>query len=330
MPKRSRWTDFLDRPNDTSSSGSGGVHDFHELLAYANSHPINYRTRINAPSLDHDRIDRHLLIESIAGIDSLKMHDTTSLADKIIHLIVDSGPTLEADLADLLGYDCLDFLGSLIAHREELALLDDRLISSERKELSIFSSERPNPVTSRQPASVYRPTSQVTVTTALSKQHLKELRKNAAKLAKSSQIADAQNSESFDVKNCRQAREEALTLERPLVAMPTNSTGSQIQYPHVYSRTVDIAPSSKVRGGNSLPVGSVRIDNAEFEEITIPITKTFGQLPGERCVPISEMEPWMHSAFAGYTELNRIQSIVYPAAMMTNENLLICAPYVVY
>lgn len=46
--------------------------------------------------------------------------------------------------------------------------------------------------------------------------------------------------------------------------------------------------------------------------------------PGKGTQVLSELAPL---AFQGYVTLNRIQSIVYPTAYKTNENLLICGTY---
>ena len=50
------------------------------------------------------------------------------------------------------------------------------------------------------------------------------------------------------------------------------------------------------------------------------------QLPDSQLISISTLEPWAQLAFQGIKRLNRIQSVVFPAAYKTQENLLICAP----
>ena len=47
---------------------------------------------------------------------------------------------------------------------------------------------------------------------------------------------------------------------------------------------------------------------------------------GRRLVEITEMDGLCSKTFAGYKSLNRMQSLVYPVAYKTNENMLICAP----
>ena len=49
-------------------------------------------------------------------------------------------------------------------------------------------------------------------------------------------------------------------------------------------------------------------------------------MSSERLISVSELNPIGRLAFAGLKTLNRLQSIVCPAAYTTNENLLVCAP----
>jgi antiviral helicase SLH1 len=41
---------------------------------------------------------------------------------------------------------------------------------------------------------------------------------------------------------------------------------------------------------------------------------------------IAEMDGLCQRTFRGYQSLNRMQSLVYPVAYQTSENMLICAP----
>jgi antiviral helicase SLH1 len=79
----------------------------------------------------------------------------------------------------------------------------------------------------------------------------------------------------------------------------------------------------------------------EYEEVIIPPAKAIPPKAEERLMPVSELEELVKECFTvilespqrwprnlrkdqGYTSLNRIQSIVYPTAYGSNENLLIC------
>ena len=98
------------------------------------------------------------------------------------------------------------------------------------------------------------------------------------------------------------------------------------QYPHIYKahgigNTLDA-------GGKKygLPIGSERIEHEKYEEYSIPATKTGTLGVGRKLIEIAEMDGLCKRTFKGYQTLNRMQSLVYPVAYRTSENMLICAP----
>lgn len=81
----------------------------------------------------------------------------------------------------------------------------------------------------------------------------------------------------------------------------------------------------------------------DYEEVIVPPAKTVPPRASERLVPCSELPPLAKASFPvgsfstspypfftriqGYKTLNRIQSIVYPTAYRSNENMLICGAF---
>ena len=63
-----------------------------------------------------------------------------------------------------------------------------------------------------------------------------------------------------------------------------------------------------------------------YEEYSIPAGKVGTLGRGRKLVEISEMDGLCKKTFKGYKSLNRMQSLVYPVAYQTSENMLICAP----
>ncbi|CCM04831.1 uncharacterized protein FIBRA_07024 [Fibroporia radiculosa] len=63
-----------------------------------------------------------------------------------------------------------------------------------------------------------------------------------------------------------------------------------------------------------------------YEEVIVPPAKAVPPRQAERLIAVSELDPLAKGSFSGYTTLNRIQSIVYPTAYRSNENMLVCAP----
>ena len=105
----------------------------------------------------------------------------------------------------------------------------------------------------------------------------------------------------------------ALTLDGP-------------EYPHVY-RAHSAGNTLDVRGRKyGLPLGSQRFEREKYEEYSIPATKVGTLGVGRKLLEISEMDGLCKKTFEGYKSLNRMQSLVYPIAYKTNENMLICAP----
>mgnify|MGYP003313260518 CR=1 FL=1 len=75
-----------------------------------------------------------------------------------------------------------------------------------------------------------------------------------------------------------------------------------------------------------LPAGSYRSAKKGYEEVHIPALKPKAFADAEKLRPIEELPSWAHPAFAGMKSLNRVQSQVYETAMLSPENMLLCAP----
>ena len=98
------------------------------------------------------------------------------------------------------------------------------------------------------------------------------------------------------------------------------------EYPHVY-KAHSAGNTLDVRGRKyGLPLGSQKLECEKYEEYSIPATKVGTLGVGRKLVEISEMDGLCKQTFKGYESLNRMQSLVYPVAYRTNENMLICAP----
>jgi hypothetical protein len=63
-------------------------------------------------------------------------------------------------------------------------------------------------------------------------------------------------------------------------------------------------------GSSNVVQGSFRTTHKGYEEVHVPPLKPKPFSDGERLVKIQELPEWMHPAFAGMKELNRIQSKV--------------------
>lgn len=98
------------------------------------------------------------------------------------------------------------------------------------------------------------------------------------------------------------------------------------QYPHVY-RTHESGNKLSAYGKKyALPPGSTHYDDKTYEEHTIPAAAVGTIGAGRKLVEIKDMDGLCRRTFKGYKSLNRMQSLVYPVAYNTSENMLICAP----
>ncbi|KAJ2079560.1 Pre-mRNA splicing [Coemansia sp. RSA 988] len=97
---------------------------------------------------------------------------------------------------------------------------------------------------------------------------------------------------------------------------------------------IDLAELAFAQGGHLMtndkwvpPKGAVKTTMAGYEEIRVPAPEKL-PAPGvdDALVDLGELPEWTHAAFAGVSELNRIQSRVYPTAFNSDDNMLICAP----
>ncbi|KAA8909084.1 Sec63 Brl domain-containing protein [Sphaerosporella brunnea] len=127
----------------------------------------------------------------------------------------------------------------------------------------------------------------------------------------------------------REQREEAIRqadLEHKSRPLGSKLAEKSENYPHVYCAYNAGNTLSAFGKKYSLPMGSKEIEQKDYTEIQIPPTKVGTVGANEKLVKIKEMDNLCQKTFVGYKSLNRMQSLVYPVAYKTNENMLICAP----
>ncbi|KAI5357013.1 putative helicase, AAA+ ATPase domain, Sec63 domain, Helicase superfamily 1/2, ATP-binding protein [Septoria linicola] len=101
---------------------------------------------------------------------------------------------------------------------------------------------------------------------------------------------------------------------------------SQAEYPHIY-KAHDAGNTLSSHGTKyALPMGSERVEREKYEEYSIPANRVGVLGQHQKLVDIKDMDGLCKRTFKGYKSLNRMQSLVYPVAYNTSENMLICAP----
>ncbi|KAI1210026.1 Sec63-domain-containing protein [Annulohypoxylon truncatum] len=104
------------------------------------------------------------------------------------------------------------------------------------------------------------------------------------------------------------------------------SMHKEVQYPHIYKAYNAGNTLSHTGAQYGMPVGTERKEREKYEEFIVPAGKTGTLLPGHKLVNIADMDGLCRRTFKGYKSLNRMQSLVYPVAYKSSENMLICAP----
>ncbi|KAI0321843.1 Sec63-domain-containing protein [Amylostereum chailletii] len=94
--------------------------------------------------------------------------------------------------------------------------------------------------------------------------------------------------------------------------------------PHVYSSSSQVQGNILSLSGSKymLPIGTTREMKEDYEEVVIPPARAVAPRATEHPILVSELDPLAKGSFSGYTSLNRVQSIVFPTAYRSNENIL--------
>ncbi|EMG46561.1 SLH1 RQC trigger complex helicase SLH1 [Candida maltosa Xu316] len=104
-------------------------------------------------------------------------------------------------------------------------------------------------------------------------------------------------------------------------------SGTQ-KYPNVF-KNPDVCNLISITGKKfALPQGTTRESFATHEELIIPYPETTKNkwISDKQLVKISELDFLCQGTFKNYKNLNKMQSLVFPVAYNTNENMLVCAP----
>ncbi|KAF2167827.1 hypothetical protein M409DRAFT_53787 [Zasmidium cellare ATCC 36951] len=124
----------------------------------------------------------------------------------------------------------------------------------------------------------------------------------------------------------REARLRQADLDHKNATLGPAQNRNQAEYPHIY-RAHGAGNTLSSHGSKyTLPVGSERLEREKYEEYAIPAAAVDVRAKHQKLVQIKDMDGLCQRTFKGYKSLNRMQSLVYPVAYSTSENMLICAP----
>ena len=158
---------------------------------------------------------------------------------------------------------------------------------------------------------------------------ISELITNRRELASVDGVSSSTTNGFHDQLRSRQQREQDLqqgSFAHKTTILREGIKREEPQYPNVFKQYH--AGNTLGIGGKkyALPTGSKREEFDRYEEYTIPASK-IGVLGVDRPLKrIADLDHLCRGTFGGYTTLNRMQTLVYPVAYQTSENMLICAP----
>lgn len=258
-----------------------------------------------------------------------------------------SNNELQNDLIELLGFDYFDLVQQVLKDRNKIATQLQELEQKEKrtKRTKQLQQKQSAKHTNGGGGPELRPTvaSQVVVQSALEKELGKQSRREEKKIQRlmhSMGRSDKDDDDQVQVLNPMQLRlqQQRRMLEvaqhQPLLKHTQelkefrSTLPTQVRYPYVFDSQLEAKQHAGFIGGNriSLPETAERIDTKQYEEVKIPATEPPPLSVGNNRINISDLDDIGQMAFSNCKQLNRIQSVVYPVAYHSNENMLVCAP----
>lgn len=257
---------------------------------------------------------------------------------------------LQNELIDMMGFDKFDVIQTIFDHRKQIVT---NIETEDKKRNLLEKAAALESAGLRDKGVVPAVASQVVVHSEAELQLKKQVRRDEKRLK--SLLNSDKNDDSDDCgddieldgsmrastiqlqhqQNLLNAiqRQPILAKDRaeplPLLHNPLLNSAPKIKYPFVYDEQIQAKSHVGFIAGSKLmlPDNVERSENRMYDEIKIPANDQPQCLGvGDVRVQTNELDEIGRMAFAGTKELNRIQSVVYPVAYHSNDNMLVCAP----
>lgn len=264
----------------------------------------------------------------------LMKHVDSALINTFIDMLKSkrTNDELQNELFDMLGFDKFEIIQETLINRKQIIQKienDDKINNLKDKLSQKVARTMPAP-------SFLMP---VLVQSEQEKQLLKQLKKDEKKLKNilTSDVNEYDNYENeVNPAKLRLNQQQSLLLtaqSKPIFKERAldnflKAHSKPIQYPNVYDSNSEAKTHVGFITGSKLllPENVQRKDTKMYEEVSIPASDPPPLSVGNNRIQIEELDDIGQILFKGTKELNRIQSIVYPTAYHSNENLLVCAP----
>ncbi|EDV93019.1 activating signal cointegrator 1 complex subunit 3 [Drosophila grimshawi] len=295
---------------------------------------------VRLPAVDGYKLSAQL--ESLLSL-SEKMEDD-DLLTRVGDMLSSkrSSEILQNELMELLGFEHFELVGQLLQDRSKIAQQLEQYATRTRR-LKQVKQKRQQATAGNEK----RPTvaSAVVVQSAEERELGKQQRREEKKLQRIMRnikdndkeddetsgavaISAQQLRMQYQRKLLEAAQREPLLLSTKALKAEQSTYTAPIRYPYVFDSQREAKQHAGFIGGSriTLPDNAVRIDSKQWEEVKIPASEPPPLTVGNKRIQIEELDDIGQMAFANCKELNRIQSVVYPVAYHSNENMLVCAP----
>lgn len=262
----------------------------------------------------------------------LAKHVSPDLIDNLVELLKcgKSNDELQGELFDFLGFDKFELIEELLQNRK---LIIERVKAI--AQINVFKEKATKKLEAMQHAPSYL--MPVMIQSESEKQLRKQVNKEEKKLKKFlNAVGVEEEDEELDPMKMRLNYQQSLLMAAQMAPLlddkPPRAMAPKppklIRYPNVFDSYSEAkAHVGFIAGGKlMLPDNVERNDTKVYEEVKIPATDPPPLSIGNNRIQVSSLDEIGQIAFKGCKELNRIQTIVYPAAYHSNENLLVCAP----
>lgn len=254
----------------------------------------------------------------------LSKHVNPDLLTSAIDLIKSprSNEELQNELFDMMGFDKFEEIQLILGNRKKLI----KKLETVEKKQKIIEKESQDKLKSHVPEYLVP----AVVLTDKEKKLMKQIRKEEKRLKRNDDEPD--ELETLDPARLRLNLQKSYLntlVQQPVLQARTKPLVIRTsKYPNVYDSFANAKQHIGFLAGGKvlLPERAERIDNPKYEEVKIPANDPPPLEVGSVRIKISDLDEISQIAFKGTKELNRIQTVVYPTAYHSNENLLICAP----
>lgn len=257
-----------------------------------------------------------------------------------------SNNELQNELIELLGFEHFDLVQEVLTERTIIASQLRELEQKEKrtkrgKQLQQKQLKNGTTAATKPPAPTVA--TQVVVQSAFEKDLHKQQRREEKKMHRLLQSIERHEKDEDEVAQAlnplqlRMQQQQKLleqSLNQPLLKHNQqfkefrSTLPAPQRYPYVFDSQLEAKQHAGFIGGNriTLPDTAERVDCKQYEEVKIPANEPPPLSVGNNRINISDLDDIGKIAFANCKQLNRIQSVVYPVAYHSNENMLVCAP----